>query len=45
MEDIVGSYDPAVSEEALVDDLRATMASRLAAIGMLEEWSEACQAA
>lgn len=45
MDEIVGIYSPGIGIHDIADDLRASMAPRLAAIGILVHWPDACHAA
>jgi hypothetical protein len=44
MDEIVGIYAPGIGIDDIADDLRASVAPRLAAIGILEHWADACRA-
>ena len=45
VDEIVGIYGPDIEAEDIADDLRAGIAPRLAAIGILVHWQDACRAA
>jgi hypothetical protein len=45
VDEIIGIYGASICAEDLADDLRATATARLAAIGILENWPDACQPA
>ncbi|HEU4663786.1 MAG TPA: hypothetical protein VFS55_07130 [Dokdonella sp.] len=45
MDEIVGIYAPGIRLDDIADDLRASVAPRLAAIGILVNWQDACHPA
>lgn len=45
MDEIVGIYGPGITVGDIADDLRASVAPRLAAIGILMHWPDACRMA
>ena len=45
MDEIVGIYSPGIGMDDIADDLRASVAPRLAAIGILVNWQDACRPA
>lgn len=45
VDEIVGIYSTDIDAEDIADDLRACVAPRLAAIGILVHWQDACRAA